>query len=465
MTNLDTIFKAYDIRGIVDETLNLEIVTAVGAAFVTAMKLEGQKIVIGYDMRPSSAEFSEAFAAGAHKAGISEIQIIGLISTDGLYYASGIYDSPAVMFTASHNPAEYNGMKLCLGSALGISKETGLDKIKGCTDKYLSKGLPDKANTNFSKHYTPVIEDYVDGLRSAVPIEGRKKIKIVVDAANGMGGHIVPPVFAATKNHPELPFLITPMFFELDGTFPNHPADPLNPENLKPLQAKVKELKADVGLAFDGDADRCFIIDENGNPVPPSTVAAIITKRLLKTMPSSTILYSKTTSKVLKETIESYGGEPYLIKVGHSTAKQKMKETGAVFGAEHSAHYYFKNFYGADSGMLAALYILAELDETGSTMSELAKDFNPYYSSGEINIKVESINNVMSELIKNYSETYKWDDFDGLFFEKQLTPETWVWFNVRPSNTEPYIRVNVESNSKNLMRHITAEVTKIVKLA
>jgi phosphomannomutase len=464
MKQLDSIFKAYDIRGIVGENLDEETIAAIGAAFVSEMDLVGKKIVIGYDMRPSSIAFAEAFSDGAEAAGAGEIHIIGLTSTDGLYYASGLHNAAGAMFTASHNPAQYNGIKLCLEGALGISEDTGLNAIKEKTGFYLERGLPSNKAKTFFKHETPIMEAYIKKLREKLPVENiKKQLHVVVDAGNGMGGLITPFVFEGIGEVQPLPFKLTPMFFELDGAFPNHPADPLNPENLIPLQNKIIETHADVGLAFDGDADRCFIVDEKGNPVSPSTVSAIIAHQMLKEMPGSTILYSKPTSRILKETIEKEGGLPYLIKVGHSTAKQKMKETGAVFGGEHSAHYYFKNFYGADSGMLAALYILAELTMTGERMSELAKKFNPYHSSGEINLTVPSVERVFDELIRVYKNSYDFDDFNGLHFSKNIPPTSWVWFNVRPSNTEPLLRINVESDSKKLMQHITNEVLNVIK--
>ena len=460
---LDKIFKEYDIRGLVGEQLTFDNITAAGAAFITAMGLQGETIIIGYDMRPSSPQFAEAFAEGAALAGVKTIQTVGLVSTDALYYASGAYNAAGVMFTASHNPAQYNGIKLCLKGALGLSRETGLENIKNLTQKYLTEGLPDSQHPQYKNHHTPILEEYANKMRKLVDLAEASEKHVVIDAGNGMAGLIAPIIFEGTKNLPSLPYKVTPMFFDLDGTFPNHSADPLNPDNLVMLQQKVTETGADIGLAFDGDADRCFIIDEKGQPVPPSTIAAIIVEEMLQNKPNSTVLYSQTTSKVFKETIEKNNGTPHMIKVGHSTAKQAMKQTGAIFGAEHSAHYYFKDFYGADSGMLAALYVLKKLATTGDTMSMIAGKYNPYYQSGEINSKVDNVENTISKLKATYGETFTWNEFDGIFFEKQLTKDTWVWFNVRASNTEPLLRLNVESNSKKVTQHMVQEILNIIR--
>lgn len=464
---LDSIFKAYDIRGVVQDSLDENIAYAIGAAFIEAINLKGQAIVIGYDMRESSIPMSESFARGAIDAGAEKIVIIGLTSTDGLYFAGGYLNLASAMFTASHNPAKYNGIKLSRAGAKGISKETGLDEIKDYALKILTGVVKlDKREGLIERK--SLMKEYANHIRSLVPISTKdRRIKIVVDAANGMSGYTVPHIFGTESGLKELPVEIIPMYFELDGNFPNHEANPLEPENLKDLQKAVILHKADLGLAFDGDADRCFIVDEKGEAVNPSAIGSIIAKReLLKYIdrqePIPPVLYSLTTSKFLKETIESLGSEAIRIKVGHSPAKAKMAETGAIFGGEHSAHYYFKDFWGADSGVLAAMHVIAELYETGSAMSNISKKFSPYFLSGEINTAVTDVKACMERVIKHFEGKVSVDTLDGIFLEGR-EESIWFWISVRPSNTEPLLRLNVESNSITKMEEIRDTVLDIIK--
>lgn len=461
--SLDKVFKAYDVRGIVGEELNDVIVEAVGAAFVDEVGLQGEEVLLGFDMRPDSPRFAELFARGvALRGGIPVI--LGLASTDEVYFASGFYNQAAVQFTASHNPAEYNGIKMNRAGAKGLSSENGLKEIKERTKQYILNGIPDNAEavTSVTRN---VIAEYVKHLRSLVDLNNIKPLKIVVDTANGMGGFTVPKVFG-DEIFNALPLHVIPLYFELDGSFPNHEANPLDVKNLADLRKKVLEEKADLGLAFDGDADRCFIVDEKGEPVTASTVAAIISMRKIRELGTDVkILHSLTTSKFVPEIISAMGATPVRVRVGHSYAKAEMADTGAVFGGEHSGHYYFGDFWNADSGILAAMHVIAELGKSNNvTMSELASKYNPYYSSGEINSRVNNVDLVVKKVLEEFpTYLYNIDHLDGLTvsFRKEQNSEWW-WFNLRGSNTEPLLRLNCESDSLKKMEEVRDRVLKIV---
>jgi phosphomannomutase len=464
---LNSAFKAYDVRGLVSENITNDVAYVVGAAFVDEVGAFGKPVTIGYDMRPSSEGLANAFALGATRRGAIEAIILGLTSTDEQYFASGYLNADSAMFTASHNPAEYNGIKLSRAGAKGISKDTGLDAIRDRAIKYLVKGVPVEEKVGeITKR--DILVEYVQHLRNLVPLEEARPLKIVVDAANGMGGMTVPAIFGEAAGLKSLPFKIIPMYFELDGTFPNHEANPLDPKNLVDLQKAVVKHKADLGLAFDGDADRCFIIDENGDPVSPSALGAIIAmreiERVRKDEPNApvSILYSLTTSRILRETIEEQNAEAVRIRVGHSPAKIEMARTGAVFGGEHSAHYYFSSFWGADSGVLAAMHAIAEVSRSGLTMSQLSKKYDPYYNSGEINSTVNSVQESTEAVLAAFDGRGKYDTMDGVTFEGSHENE-WYWFSLRPSNTEPLLRLNVESNVKQIMEDIRDEILEIIR--
>src|SRR5690606_36767130 len=378
-TDLSGIVKAYDIRGVVGEQLTEELVREFGAAFARLMRSEGaQSVVIGHDMRDSSPRLADAFADGVVAQGVDVVSI-GLASTDQLCFTSGALQLPGAMFTASYNPAAYNGIKLCRAGASPVGQESGHADIR----EAVKNGVPAHDGPPSSRSERDVLADYAAYLRKLVDRSGIRPLRVVVDAGNGMGGLTVPTAFDG------LPVSIEPLYFELDGTFPNHAANPLEPENLRDLQAKVRELGADAGLAFDGDADRCFVVDERGEPVTPSTVTALVAVRELAKEPGGTIIHNLITSKAVPELVREHGGEPLRTRVGHSFIKAKMAETNAIFGGEHSAHYYFRDFWRADTGMLAALHVLAALGEQPRPLSELAAEYQRYVGSGEINSTVD----------------------------------------------------------------------------
>jgi phosphomannomutase len=404
-------------------------------------------VVIGEDMRPSSPELADAFSAGITSQGLDVIRI-GLASTDLLYFASGKLGLPGAMFTASHNPAEYNGIKLCLSSARPIGKESGLLLI----EKFVREGVPVSTRPVGKESNRQMLDEYVDYLLDLVDLSSIRDLKIVIDAGNGMAGHTAPAVFA------KLNAKIIPMYFELDGTFPNHEANPIDEANLKDLKKRVKSTGADIGLAFDGDADRCFLVDENGNAVNPSLLTALISERELKKQPGATIIYNLISSKAVKEVITENGGKPLRSRVGHSYIKAMMAESGAVFGGEHSGHFYFAQFWRADSGMLAALHAIAALGSSEKTLSELLKPYARYYASGEINSKVQDPAHKIAELKSIYGDQFQIDELDGL----TVTADNW-WFNVRASNTEPLLRLNVEADTQVRMAEIRDELLKLIK--
>ena len=464
MRALDDIIKAYDVRGIVPDQLDADLAHDVGAAFVRVLGIASQDggpgvVVIGHDMRPSGPDLVAAFADGVREQGC-DVLLIGLASTDGLYFASGRLGVPGAMFTASHNPAQYNGIKLCRAGAAPVGQDTGLREIR---DMIEAGPIPTPDDRGLGEvRSQDMLADYAGFLRSLVDISGNRPLKVVIDAGNGMGGYTVPAVLGGAAGLPALPLDIIPMYFELDGSFPNHEANPIEPANLVDLQARVLETGADLGLAFDGDADRCFVIDERGEAVSPSTLTALIAARELVKHPGASIIYNLITSKAVPEVVIENGGVPVRSRVGHSFIKATMAQTNAVFGGEHSGHFYFRDFWRADSGMLAALHAMAALGETsdGTPLSSLLQSFDRYASSGEINTKVVDQRETSERIREVFGsrEGVTIDDLDGLTF----TGDTW-WFNVRPSNTEPLLRLNAEASDEATMERLRDEVLALMR--
>ena len=424
---------------------------ATGVAFARFLQQEREPgtVVIGEDMRPSSPVFADAFSAGVTSQGMDAIRI-GLASTDMLYFAAGKLNFPGAMFTASHNPAEYNGIKLCLSGARPIGKESGLLTI----ERYVNEGSPIDFRSVGDERREDLLTAYVEHLLTLVDLSQIRPLKVVIDAGNGMAGHTAPAVFARLNCE------VIPLYFELDGTFPNHEANPIDPKNLKDLQKAVKKYKADIGLAFDGDADRCFLVDETGELVNPSTLTALIATRELKKNPGANIIYNLISSRAVVEIIEESGGIAIRSRVGHSYIKKLMAETGAVFGGEHSGHFYFKDFWRADSGMLAALHAIAALGEVNVALSKILKPFARYIASGEINSKVSDAQAAMSQVEKIYGEKQDMavDHLDGL----TINGDTW-WFNLRASNTEPLLRLNVEASTQARMQKVRDDVLNTIR--
>ena len=449
-----SIFKAYDVRGLVDTEITADFCFATGVAFARFIQQEREPgtVVIGEDMRPSSPVFADAFSAGITSQGLDVIRI-GLASTDMLYFAAGKLNMPGAMFTASHNPAEYNGIKMCLSGARPIGKESGLLTI----EKFVEEGSPIELRSVGVERSQPMLKEYVAHLLNLVDLGSMRPLKVVIDAGNGMAGYTAPAVFQGLNVE------VIELFFELDGTFPNHEANPIDPKNLQDLAKAVKKHKADIGLAFDGDADRCFLVDEKGDLVNPSALTALIADRALSSDPGSTIIYNLISSRTVKEVIEENGGTAVRSRVGHSYIKKLMAETGAIFGGEHSGHFYFRDFWRADSGMLAALHALAALSESTGTLSQLLHSYNRYSSSGEINSVVSDAKSVMESIESHYLALdlaiggITTDHLDGLTVESS----DW-WFNVRASNTEPLLRLNVEANSAALMKKVSAQVLALI---
>ena len=446
-----SIFKAYDIRGLVDKELTPDFAFATGIAVARFLEQEREPgtVVIGEDMRPSSPTLATAFAAGVTSQGLDVIRI-GLASTDMLYFASGKLNLPGAMFTASHNPAEYNGIKLCLSGARPIGKESGLVVI----ENYVRDGAPMAMRNVGVEKQQSMLADYVDHLLTLVDVSAIRPLKIVIDAGNGMGGYTAPAVFERLNAE------VVELYFELDGTFPNHEANPIEPANLVDLQKAVKKHKADIGLAFDGDADRCFLVDEKGALVNPSALTALIATRELAKNPGASIIYNLISSRAVKEVVEENGGTAIRSRVGHSYIKKQMAETNAVFGGEHSGHFYFRDFWRADSGMLAALHAIAALGDTKTTLSELLKTFNRYHSSGEINSTVKDAKAAMGQIEKIYGKKdgVEVDYLDGL----TISHADW-WFNLRASNTEPLLRLNVEASSEARMKKVRDDVLNTIR--
>lgn len=450
--DLSQIVKAYDVRGVVPDQWDEPLAELFGAAFVQVTGASA--IVTGYDMRPSSPGLSKAFARGAALRG-ADVTEIGLCSTDQLYYASGALNMPGAMFTASHNPAKYNGIKMCRAGAAPVGQDTGLAEIRALAEQWSDSGAPEPVARPGTVGQRDTLNDYAAHLRSLVDLTSIRPLKVVVDAGNGMGGHTVPTVLAG------LPLEVVPMYFELDGTFPNHEANPLDPANIVDLQKRVREESADIGLAFDGDADRCFVVDEHGNPVPPSAITALVASReLAKHGGKGTIIHNLITSWSVPEVVKENGGSPVRTRVGHSFIKAEMARTGALFGGEHSAHYYFRDFWNADTGMLAALHVLAALGEQDGPLSGLVAQYDRYAASGEINSTVDDQAGRLAALKSTYQdrEGVELDELDGL----TVTAADW-WFNVRPSNTEPLLRLNAEARDRVTVERVRDEALAIIR--
>ena len=443
---LDRTFKAYDIRGIVPDELDEDLARAVGRAF--ASLTGAAAIAIGQDMRPSSDPLAAALADGITSQGVDVIRI-GLCSTDMLYFVAGHLDVAGVMLTASHNPSRYNGLKLCRAGAVPVGQDSGLADLKGM----VAAGQPGQGPGEASARGTVTRRDdllaaYADHVRSFADAGALRPLKVVVDAGNGMAGHVLPEVFAP------LPFELVPMYFELDGTFPNHPANPIEPENMADLVARVQAEGADVGLAFDGDADRVFLVDERGRVVPSSLVGALVAQTMIEREPGATILYNLICSHVVPETIEAAGGRAVRTRVGHSFIKQVMASTGAAFGCEHSGHYYFRDNYRADSGLIAALVLLDVLSRAGRPLSQVLAPYDRYSASGEVNRRVDDVDKTIRTVVEAYPGEH--DFTDGLTVDR--TDGAGWWFNLRPSNTEPLLRLNVEARTEAEMRTVRDEV-------
>lgn len=456
LDRLQKLIKAYDVRGIVPGELDENISFQIGQAFVVALKLRKSEggcgqVVIAHDMRPSGPALVQSFANGIKAQGVDVLHM-GLASTDGLYFATGFLNIAGAMFTASHNPAQYNGIKLAKAGAAPVGQDSGLKEItqlvlKGVSPYEGAKGKDSERDLN---------SEYVKYLHSLVDLEAVRKLKVVIDAGNGMGGFSVPKVFDNSNIE------IVPMYFELDGTFPNHEANPIEPANLVDLQKRVVAEKADLGIAFDGDADRAFFVDENGVSISPSAITALIAKRELKREPGSVIIHNLITSRSVAEVVSENGGTAIKTRVGHSFIKQVMKDTNAIFGGEHSGHFYFRDFWFADSGMLAALHVLSALGETksGETFSALIKEFDRYIASGEINTRVKDVLVTSNKVRQHFAlmKDVQIDDLDGLTFAS----DAW-WVNIRPSNTEPLLRLNAEAKDRATMEKLRDEVLVIIR--
>ncbi|WP_260639061.1 phosphomannomutase/phosphoglucomutase [Streptomyces angustmyceticus] len=451
MTDLSQIVKAYDVRGVVPTQWDETLAELFGAAFAEITGADA--IVTGHDMRPSSPGLSGAFARGAAARG-ADVTEIGLCSTDELYFASGALGLPGAMFTASHNPAQYNGIKMCRAGAAPVGQDTGLGEIRALVERWSDEGAPEPAAEPGSVTQRDVLGDYAAHLRGLVDLSGIRPLKVVVDAGNGMGGHTVPTVFAG------LPLEVDALYFELDGSFPHHEANPLDPKNIVDLQARVRETGADLGLAFDGDADRCFVVDENGDPVSPSAITALVAARELAKHPGGTVIHNLITSWSVPEVVKENGGEPVRTRVGHSFIKEEMAKTGAIFGGEHSAHYYFRDFWNADTGMLAAMHVLAALGGQGGPLSQLVDRYDRYAASGEINSTVDDQTGRLAAIKAAYEGRagVTLDELDGL----TVTAGDW-WFNVRASNTEPLLRLNVEARDTATAERIRDEALAIIR--
>ncbi|MFI5866027.1 phosphomannomutase/phosphoglucomutase [Streptomyces sp. NPDC051546] len=453
-TDLSNIVKAYDVRGVVPDEWDEHLAGLFGAAFIEVTG--AQAIVIGHDMRPSSPALSAAFARGAAARGV-DVTLIGLCSTDQLYYASGKLDLPGAMFTASHNPAQYNGIKLCRAGAAPVGQDTGLSTIRELAEKWSDEGAPAIPAGTVPGTVTEqdTLAGYADHLKGLVDLTAVRPLKVVVDAGNGMGGHTVPTVFTG------LPLDLVPMYFELDGTFPNHEANPLDPNNIVDLQERVLSEGADLGIAFDGDADRCFIVDERGEGVSPSAITALVAAReLARNGGTGTVIHNLITSWSVPEVVRENGGTPVRTRVGHSFIKEEMAKSGAIFGGEHSAHYYFKDFWNADTGMLAALHVLAALAGQDGPLSALVSSYDRYAGSGEINSTVADQAGRLAAVKETYGavEGVTLDELDGL----TATTTDW-WFNVRASNTEPLLRLNVEARDQATLTKIRDEVLSLIR--
>jgi phosphomannomutase len=446
-SDLSAIVKAYDIRGVVPDQLDADLARAFGAAFVRLTRAD--QLVTAHDMRASSPMLAAAFADGATGQGADVIEA-GLASTDLVYFASGRLDVPGAMFTASHNPARYNGIKLCRAGAAPVGQDSGLAEVRAMVES----GVPRYGGSPGECRERDLLAEYADYLRSLVDLSAIRPLTVAVDAGNGMAGRTAPAVFAG------LPVDVVGMYFELDGTFPHHEANPLDPANLVDLQAKVRDVGADAGLAFDGDADRCFVVDERGEPVSPSAITALVATRELAREPGATIIHNCITSRAVPEIVAEHGGRPVRTRVGHSFIKAEMARTGAIFGGEHSAHYYFREFWRADTGMLAALHVLAALGSQEAPLSALGAGFSRYAASGEINSEVADQAAMTAAVQAAYDgrADVSIDHLDGL----TVNGGRW-WFNLRPSNTEPLLRLNVEADDEATMCRVRDDVLGILK--
>ena len=477
MRSLSGVVKAYDVRGVVPEEIDEDVARALGAAFAHVVGIDDaqarpqlRRAVVAHDMRPSSPGLARAFAEGAAAQG-ADVVLAGLASTDGLYYASGALDAPGAMFTASHNPAQYNGIKLCRAGARPIGQDTGLRELRELGERYLADGVPAGARQGRLTE-ADLLGDYARHLRSLVDLSGSRPLRVVVDAGNGMAGLTVPAVLGEGAGLPALPLDVVPLYFELDGTFPNHEANPLEPENLRDLQAAVVEHGADLGLAFDGDADRCFVVDERGEPVDPSAITALVADREIAFELARTgrqgdqpvVVHNLISSRAVPEVVTAAGGRPVRTRVGHSFIKAVMAAEGAVFGGEHSAHYYFRDFWFADTGMLAAMHVLAALGGQPAPLSELVSGYARYASSGEINSRVDDVAGrtaaVRAELGVNGAAV---DELDGLTLTVD-DADGLVWsLNLRASNTEPLLRLNVEARDPETLARVRDRALEIIR--
>ena len=468
---LRDIVKSYDVRGLVASQLTPAVAGALGAAFVDVIVGAGETLVLGHDMRDSSPVLADAFIEGALSRG-AHVRNIGLCSTDMVYFASGSWDMPAVMFTASHNPASYNGIKFSRRLAQGISIDTGLAEIRDRAEAFEAGSAEPFTGARGTLTHHSVLADYASYVRSLVPLENSRPLRVVVDAANGMAGLSVPAVLGESAGLQALPFEVIPMYFELDGTFPNHEANPLDPANLVDLQAAVTQHGADIGLAFDGDADRCFVIDERGEPVTPSAVAALVAQREILRVRATgekapiKVIHNLICSRTVSEVIHENGALPVRTQVGHSFIKDTMRDSGAIFGGEHSAHYYFRDFWGADNGMLAALHVLAELGLTDAPLSSVAAEFSRYFESGEINSVVSDQTSVIERIQAHFSTAHypavQADRLDGLSIWQDDVEGFWS-VNVRASNTEPLLRLNVEASTEARMAEVRDTVLGLIR--
>ena len=449
---LKSVIKAYDIRGVVGETIDEDFVRTAGAAFASILRGEGEdRIAVGHDMRPSSPALSEAFAQGAASQGVN-VTLLGLTSTDELYFVAGTQRCAGAMFTASHNPAKYNGIKLCRAGAAPVSTDTGLSEIA----RMLLEGVPEYAGKPGVVEKHDALDEYATYLRELVSVPTRRKLVVAVDAANGMAGMTVPAVLGELSNVD-----IRPLYFELDGTFPNHEANPLDPKNLVDLQRFTVEQGADIGLAFDGDADRCFVVDERGEAVSPSAITALIASRVLADNPGATVIHNLITSRTVPEVIEEQGGKAVRTRVGHSYIKAQMAEHSALFGGEHSAHYYFAEFFNADSGLVAALHVLAALAEQDAPLSEMMAAYDRYAASGEINSEVADQAAATQRVVDAFRDRAdSVDTLDGVTVQLRNSK---AWFNVRASNTEPLLRLNAEAPTRAEVDALTEEILGIIR--
>jgi phosphomannomutase len=447
----ESIFKAYDIRGVYPDSLNEVVARDIGRAFVAYLGLSGSRVLVARDMRLSGEALKTAFIEGVTQSG-ADVLDLGLDSTDALYFAVGHLEEPGgAMITASHNPKEYNGFKLCREDAIALSGEHGISQIR---DLITSGKLPEPAEYPGSVEESDITEDYARHCLSFINTEGLRRLNIVVDAGNGMAGKMLPPIFE------KLPFDYAPMYFELDGSFPNHPPNPIEPENMKNLQERVKTEGADFGAAFDGDADRVFVVDEKGETISGDILAALVAKNVLEKEPGATILYSAVCSKTLPELIESEGGKAIRTKAGHSIIKPQMREYNAAFGAEHSGHFYFRDNYFADSGIIAMLTVSELVARQDGPISELLAPIDHYVRSGEINLEVEDQEATLRKVEEHYAQRDdpKIDHLDGLTVDYG----DW-WFNVRPSNTEPLLRLNVEASDRETMERERDELLNLIR--